>query len=393
MKLKKRHSSSIIDVDDIKPSHKNNRRQQKRSDMDTENSKRSMEQKMDFSDDGFKQRIKENVRVNSNGTPGEVFKQSPEKSRITKNTNHKKLVSCKMKKCYIKALCLNHKNLKSKLKFMKKPDADIEKAAKTIHTQLQQLQKDQLQYKKNSNDENRGSDGKPSSTNLHKDKVNCKDFSHQADSEQRTLPDPTTLQNYVDRESHKEKFLTSLNTLAGNDVDLSEESSLSSNDDEPLVKADATPKLGRIPKLKGTAEELRKNRHVPVSAKMNQRSKIMELLHKIEEFKPIIQKIADSSIWEKRPTPELGDDVDIEEIDDLNDDGWKELKSLKEESEIFNYFKKRYGNGHSSSPLINLSFYGGNSLTQMKSDLSQKNLDTFDEKFNVVDGDSVGEVK
>merc|ERR1712058_58032 len=147
-----------------------------------------------------------------------------------------------------------------------------------------------------------------------------------------------------------------------------------------------------IPKLKGTAEELRKNRHVPVSATMNQRCKIMKLLHKIEEFKPIIQKIADSSTKEKRPTPELGDDADIEEIDDLNDDGWKELKSLKEESEIFNYFKKRYGNVHSSSPLINLSFYGGNSLTQMKSDLSQKNLDTFDEKFNVVDGDYVGEV-
>merc|ERR1712029_1176984 len=165
----------------------------------------------------------------------------------------------------------------------------------------------------------------------------------------------------------------------------------SSNGDQIFFKAVTYPKFGRIPKLKGSAEELRSNRHVPVSAKMNQRTKILELLRRIEEFKPIIQNIVDTSTKEKRGAPELAADTDIDEIGDLNDEGWKELKSLKEESEIVNYFKKRFNNRLSSNPLINLSWYGSNSSIK-NNNLSEKNVDAFENKFNVDNENSNGDV-
>lgn len=333
--------------------------------------------------DSVKPSDKMEAIIASKGTQRKASKLQQSSERLSsteaKCTLPKKFSSCRIKKCYSKLLYLNHRNLKAILmKFMKKSDADLDNSAQLILTQIQLLQTHKLQLI-NYNDDKKGEDEELSNNEASNDiQIPCQgDLALPLGPLSNTVDSP----NYVSSQKNRDTVSTVSQHSRGP----------SSNGDQIFFKAVTFPKFGRIPKLKGSAEELRSNRHVPVSAKMNQRTKILELLRRIEEFKPIIQNIVDTSTKEKRGAPELAADADIDEIGDLNDEGWEELKSLKEESEIVNYFKKRFNNRLSSNPLINLSWYGSNSSIK-NNNLSEKNVDAFENKFNVDNENSNGDV-
>ena len=92
----------------------------------------------------------------------------------------------------------------------------------------------------------------------------------------------------------------------------------------------------KIPKLKGTAAELKKSRNMPAQILNDAKERLSKITE--DEMKKIVFRNPDGK------SNEFDVDYSEEELADKNDEGWKELHELETNSERLKYFRKKFGN-------------------------------------------------
>ena len=131
----------------------------------------------------------------------------------------------------------------------------------------------------------------------------------------------------------------------------------------------------KIPKLKGTAAELKKSRNMPAQILNDAKERLSKRIE--DEMKKIVFRNPDGK------SDEFDVDFSEEELADKNDEGWKELHELETDSERLKYFRKKFGNFQSHSPNINLSFHGFKRNAYDKSEGSHEFKSLFEHLFSV----------
>ena len=116
----------------------------------------------------------------------------------------------------------------------------------------------------------------------------------------------------------------------------------------------------KIPKHVGRSkEELRAGRFMPTSVREAHQERLKELLRRIDAINE--EEVINTEKIEKhrnKPRRVLNQEEDEEDVKDLNDEGWQELKCLESENDRLKYFQKRYSNIVPSDPGVNLSYHG-----------------------------------
>jgi len=121
-----------------------------------------------------------------------------------------------------------------------------------------------------------------------------------------------------------------------------------------LLAPSVKPKLAKIPKLKGTSEELKAGRLLPSAAKENE---VKRILDKIGRFDNWVQNCWEKAATSKKAAPALEDELERNDILNANVEVAEEIRKLgcDSDTQLLEYFRKKHKNKEKSDPNKNLT--------------------------------------
>ena len=112
----------------------------------------------------------------------------------------------------------------------------------------------------------------------------------------------------------------------------------------------------KIPKMRGTKEELREQRSVPRSVQQNHKDEVRKMMKRVMDLDSWVNdRRTEAANSNQKKSHKLDDDDDKA---DLDDEGWRSFKTLQTDKERLEYFREQFGNQVSSDPTVNLSHQG-----------------------------------
>merc|ERR1712110_890551 len=143
-------------------------------------------------------------------------------------------------------------------------------------------------------------------------------------------------------------------------------------------------KLAKIPKLKGTSEELKAGRLLPQQAKDNE---VERILAKIAVHDDWVKSCWSEAAQNRKDAPALDDEQDRNDLLNVQE----ELRKLGSDRERRKYFQRKHGNERRADPAVNLSSFswkppGEEGLSSKKEERDAvTNRDSKDEKVSFED--------
>ena len=124
----------------------------------------------------------------------------------------------------------------------------------------------------------------------------------------------------------------------------------------PPKVSKAKAKEFKIPKMRGTKEELREQRSVPRSVQQKHKDEVRKMMKRVMDLDSWVNdRRIEAATSNQKKSHKLDDDDDKA---DLDDEGWRSFKTLQTDKERLEYFREQFGNQVSSDPTVNLSHQG-----------------------------------